>query len=351
MGPKITNLKFEIRNSQLPCRGFVLVIVLCTIMLLEVLLLGFNFRCRTNLRAVDHLRRSQEALNCARAGLNIAIAAIKDNADIYSDKGLVNLLSGQNCVTVGAGECLITVTQESSKLNVNLLKDKNGKLDRSRIDQLLRLIDLLNRERAGESAIGYGLVPSIIDWTDDDDDVTCLPFVTRENLGAESDYYSTLDPAYRCKNKPLETVEEMLLIKGITADIFERIRNYVTVNGDGKVNLNSAPKLVIESLSEKMDAAVAQMVVDRQKVRPFESVAELRDVPGMTDSIYEAIKNAVTVSVEDQYYRVASRADSRLRGNDVTPAQAGVGCAIDAVLRRNPETKTVEVVFYTEHPR
>jgi len=320
-------------------------------MLLEVLLLGFNFRCRTDLRAVDHLRRSQEALNCARAGLNIAIAAIKDNPDIYGDKGLVNLLSGENSITVGPGECLITVTQESGKLNVNLLKDKNGKLDRARIDQLLRLIDLLNRERAGESNIGYGLVPAIIDWTDDDDNVTCLLFVTRENMGVESDYYSMLDPAYRCKNKPLEAVEEMLLIKGITPEIFERMRSYVTVYGDGKVNLNSAPKLVIESLSEKMDTAVAQMVVERRKIEPFQSVAELRDVPGMTDSIYEAIKNTVTITSEDQYYRVESRADSRLHGNDVTPAQAGVGCAIEAVLRRNPETKSVEVVFYKEHTR
>ena len=327
-----------LRPGKLQQGGFVLVIVLCTIMLLEVLLLGFNFRCRTNLRAVDHLRRSQEALNCARAGLNIAIAAIRDNPDIYSDKGLVDLLSGENSVTVGPGQCAITVTQESSKLNVDLLKDKNGKLDRARIDQLLRLIDLLNRERAGESNIGYGLVPSIIDWTDDDDEVTCLSFVTRENLGVESDYYCTLDPAYRCKNKPLDTIEEMLLIKGISHEVFERIRNYVTVNGDGKVNLNSAPKLVIESLSEKMDTAVAAMIVERRKIKPFDGVAELRDVPGMTDSIYEAIKNMVTVSAEDQYYHVESRA-----------SVDHLGCAIEAVLRRNPETKSMEVVFYKEH--
>jgi general secretion pathway protein K len=198
----------------------------------------------------------------------------------------------------------------------------------------------LNRERAGESNIGYGLVPSIIDWTDDDDEVTSLSFVTRENLGVESDYYSTLDPAYRCKNKPLDTIEEMLLIKGISHEVFERIRNYVTVNGDGKVNLNSAPKLVIESLSEKMDTAVAAMIVERRKIKPFDGVAELRDVPGMTDSIYEAIKNMVTVSAEDQYYHVESRA-----------SVDHLGCAIEAVLRRNPETKSVEVVFYKESRR
>jgi len=320
--------------------GFVLVIVLCTIMLLEVLLLGFNFRCRNDLRAVDHLRRSLDALNCARAGLNIAIAAIRDNPDIHTDKGTLSLLSGENSVTVGPGECLITVSEESGKLNVDLLKDKTGKLDRSRIDQLLRLIDLLNREQTGQSDIGYGLVPSIIDWTDDDDEVTCLPFVTRENLGAESDYYGTLEPAYRCKNKPLEAIEEMLLIKDVTTDIFQRMRNYVTVYGDGKIRINSAPKVVVETLAEKMDTAVAQMIVERRKIKPFESVAELRDVPGMTDSIYDAIKNMVTVSGGNEYYHVESEA-----------RVDHLGCTIEAVLRRNPETKSVEVVFYKEHGR
>ncbi|MFB0524811.1 MAG: general secretion pathway protein GspK [Phycisphaerae bacterium] len=326
-----------LRLTKLQQSGFVFIVVLCTIILLEVLLLGFNFRCRASLRAVDHLRRSQQALNCARAGLNIAIAAIKDTPDIHTNKTLLDPLSGQNSVTVGDGQCLITVTEESGKLNVNLLKDKNGKLNRIRIDQLLRLIDLLNREQPGDSDIGYGLAPAIIDWTDDDEQVTCLEFVKHQNLGAESDYYSKLEPPYKCKNKPLEVIDEMLLIKDVTAESFDRLRAYLTVNGDGKININFAPKLVIESLSQKMDTALARMIVDRRKIKPFESIMELRDVPGMTDSIYQSIKNTVTVSPEDQYYRIESQ------GN-----VGHVGCTIDAILRRNPETKSVEVVFYKE---
>lgn len=333
-----------LRLTKLQQSGFVLIVVLCTIILLEVLLLGFNFRCRANLRAVDHLRRSQQALNCARAGLNIAIAAIKDTHDheVHRDtnKTLLGLLSGQVApmyIGVGDGQCLITVTEESSKLNVNLLKDKNDKLNRTRIDQLLRLIDLLNREQLGDSNIGYGLVPAIIDWTDYDEQVTCLGFVKHQNLGAESDYYSKLEPPYKCKNKPLEVIDEMLLIKDVTAESFDRLRAYVTVNGDGKININLAPKLVIESLSEKMDTALTQMIVDRRKIKPFESTIELRDVPGMTDSIYHSIKNIVTVSPEDGYHRIESR------GN-----VGQVGCTIDAILRRDPQTKSVEVVFYKE---
>ncbi len=88
---------------------------------------------------------------------------------------------------------------KTGKLNVNLLKDKDGKPNRARIDQLLRLIDLLNRQEPGLSHIGYGFVPAIIDWTDTDDEVVCLPFVKNENLGAESDYYAGLNPLIGAK--------------------------------------------------------------------------------------------------------------------------------------------------------
>lgn len=318
--------------------GFVLVLVLCTIILLEVLLLGFNYRCRTNLRAVDHLQRSKQALNCATAGLHVAIAAIRSTPNIREDKTLLELLSGKQSFAVGQGQCSITVTEESGKLNVNLLKDKNGTLNRTATDRLLRLIDLLNREQADDTNIGYGLAPAIIDWTDDDEEVTCLPFVERQNLGAESGYYSTLDPPYRCKNKPLETIDEMLLIKDVTPEIMDRIRSYVTVHGDGKVNINSAPKLVIESLSENMDAAVAQIIVERRKMKPFESVAELRDIPGMTDRIYEAVKDTITISPEDHYYCVES-----------TGGVDGFGWTIEATLKRDPQIKSVEVLYYREH--
>ena len=318
-------------------RGFVLIVVLCTIILLEVLLLGFNFRCRANLRAVERLRRSQQALNLARAGLNIAITAINNTPDIYTNKMLCELLSGQNSVTFEDGQCLIKLTDESGKLNVNLLRDKSGKLNRTRIEQLLRLIDLLNRQQPGVPYIGYGLAAAIIDWTDDDNQVTCLDFVKRQNLGAESDYYSKLEPPYKCKNKPLEVIDEMLLIKGVTSETFQRLRDYLTVNGDGKININCAPKLVIESLSEKMDTVLAQIIVDRRKIKPFGSIAELRDVPGMTDSIYNSIKNIVTVSPEEQYYHIESHGNVDY-----------VGCTIDAILRRNPASESVEVVFYKE---
>jgi general secretion pathway protein K len=327
----------RLREAKKARNGFVLVVVLSMVILLGVILFGFNYTSRVQLHNIGRLRKSVWAINCARAGLNIAIAIVRDTGDIHMNKMLPNLCSGGQKFDVCGRVCSLEIIEENGKLNVNMLKDKNGRLNRTAIGQLLRLIDLLNQEYTDYSYISYNLVPSIIDWTDGDDRVTHLPFVKSENSGAESAYYEKLSPPCKCKDGPLETIEELLLVRAMTPEIFERIHDYITVYGDGRININCASKRVIQCLSEKMDAALAQVIIERRKIKPFESVAELRDVAGMTDSIYNAIRQTVTVSSAEGYYSVTS-----LGSVD------GLDYSIDATLRKNTRTKSVEVILYKE---
>jgi type II secretory pathway component PulK len=52
---------------------------------------------------------------------------------------------------------------------------------------------------------------AILDWIDEDD-------VPRE-FGVESEYYTTLSPPYAPRNGPLITVEELLLVRGVTPQL------------------------------------------------------------------------------------------------------------------------------------
>ena len=56
------------------------------------------------------------------------------------------------------------------------------------------------------------LADSIQDWIDTDQN-------HRLN-GAENDYYESLDPPYQCKDGAIESLEELLLIRNITPEIF-----------------------------------------------------------------------------------------------------------------------------------
>lgn len=52
---------------------------------------------------------------------------------------------------------------------------------------------------------------AIFDWIDEDDE--------QRTYGAENEYYQSLSPPYECKNAKLETLDELLLIRGITPQI------------------------------------------------------------------------------------------------------------------------------------
>lgn len=55
------------------------------------------------------------------------------------------------------------------------------------------------------------IADAILDWIDEDDEA--------REYGAESAYYSTLDPPYAPKNGPLDTVEELLRVRGVTPEM------------------------------------------------------------------------------------------------------------------------------------
>jgi general secretion pathway protein K len=317
--------------------GFILIVVLGAVLVLSGLLFAFNQMARTRLSTADGFYRMEQTAGGARAGLEIAIAAIRDANDIGADPRFSRLLSGDNRFEIDDANCSITIADESGLLNLNSLKSADGRLDRRSIDQLLRLIDLVNAQGDSSERIGYGIVPCLIDWIDSDDEVTHLPFIQRENTGAEDGYYQAQSRPYPCRNRPLDTVDDLLWVKGVTPQALGRLRPYLTCVGDGKININTAPKLVIESLSEQMDSAVAQVILNQRRLRPFQSLEQLRSLPGMTDNVYRAMKDRIGIRPTERYYRVTSRASMADRKS-----------AVEALLRRNTQAGTVDIVLYRE---
>ena len=297
-----------------------MIVVLLIILVLAVIILEFNYASRINLHIADNSYRSQQALNCAEAGINIAITALSKHADIYTDDTIRELLSGETQVQIEEGYCTLYVEEENGKININQLKTKDNQIMRRRVDQMLRLIDVLNSQYEERAPIRYSIVPAIIDWVDADDNVTRLPFVKKENEGAEEDYYDRLEVPYACKNAPFETLNELLLVKEMTQEIFEGspgdereglrpvpgMRAFLTIYGDGKIDINHAPAEVIQSLSEGVDLALAEVIIARRELDLFRSVQELAAIPGMTPEIYASIRESITVRPAGRYYRVTA---------------------------------------------
>jgi len=173
------------------------------------------------------------------------------------------------------------------------------------------------------------LADTIIDWVDIDD----APYP----YGAESNYYNSLPNPYKSKNAAMDSINEMLLIKGITPAVFygfsggmlgieenlvdnnkglpqittgspkdaeislqERpveeipigkeknraLHKYFRVYGDrqdylselNKININTASYRVLSALTEKMTDDIVTEIIRRRHTQPFRSVEEISDL-------------------------------------------------------------------------
>jgi len=338
----------SLKNKE---RGFVLVAVLLMIAALVAIIVEFNYESRLKLHLSDNFRYSSKALNYAEAGLAIAMATLKQNDDILYDERFIPLFSGEVQIPVENGYCTIFINRESGKINVNTLKTSDGKIVRHRAEQMLKLIDLLNYQYHEQSPISYSLIPAIIDWVDYDDEVTFLPFIKRENEGVENDYYEDLIAPYSCKNAPFDTLNELLLVKVMTTEIFygragdktqnikpvDGIQRFLTIYGDGKININEASPMVIQSLSDKMSFGLTQNIVEQRNIRRYGSIGQLQNVPGMTPQVYESIRELITVKPKERYYNVT-----------VTGVAGQFARKVQIVLRKDSSTARIETILRKE---
>jgi hypothetical protein len=123
---------------------------------------------------------------------------------------------------------------EIGKININLASAKV-------LTNLLSLVAELDEQKA------LSLTYCIIDWRDADS------FFQHPQYGAEDDNYKGLNSPYESKDAQFEVIEELLLVKGISQDIFERIKDFITVYGYGQVNINTASRQVLLALGLSPD--------------------------------------------------------------------------------------------------
>ena len=146
-------------------------------------------------------------------------------------------------------------TDAERKLNLNALRENNAGV-------LVQLLGLLG----ADPETARGITAAVVDWKDEDSATTHSPD------GAEEDYYSRLPRPYRCKNRAFDNVEELLLVRGMTPEIFQRLKDYVTVfpkNTESSflVNSRTASTVVLKALGRALAAPAAR--ADIQEVEQW----------------------------------------------------------------------------------
>ena len=244
-------------SPTLPESGSIFIIVLWALLLLGALAVALGAYVQPLLRVTSRFQQNTERFFIAKAGaVKTAVEMQKYATNSWQclNEAWANDTNYFTEVQLGAGsfarqgilggsalpEC--GLIDEERKININV----------AALDVLqngLVLAGALSSSKAADIAA------AIIDWRDTDDDET--------PGGAETRYYEFLTPPYRCKNGNFETIAELLLVKGITPELFSIIPGHFTVYGRGKININTAGSEVLKSMGMG-DDLTAKIIEFRQ---------------------------------------------------------------------------------------
>jgi general secretion pathway protein K len=271
-------------------RASILILALWSICLLSIFAVYLGAAARQKLSLARRLDERDKLYYIAQAGVEAALTqityedekptALKDGwssnpgvfKDVEIDDGTFNVCYNYRTVSSDEPQTRYGIVDEQRKINLNTAD-----------------IGLL--ERFFAAALNYSesqaqdLAASIIDWRDSDS-MSSVPLGS-----AEDTYYRFLQYPYEAKDAAFEVLEEALLVKGMEKDVFERLKGYITIYGNGRININTASRYVLRAagLNEKL----ADMVIAfRNGKDETEATAD--------DSVFDAPANIVPL-LSQQY--------------------------------------------------
>jgi len=161
------------------------------------------------------------------------------------------------------------------------------------------------------------VVQAVLDWIDPDTE-------TRYPNGAADDYYMRLDRPYRAANRPLASVRELLLVRGVTPELLERLAPHVaTLPVRTDINVNTASREVLMSLGPAIDAATADRLIEARRAQPFLDLEAFLRHPAVLGRLLDSHELAVA----SRYFALTSSvsADRLKLGAVSILARAGAG--------------------------
>ena len=247
--------------------GMILIIILWVMVILSVLAVSLGRNTSVELSLTKHAIGKLKAKYLAWAGLVYAMEQIRLDTEDTQSRNFDTLyycaipkesedspegLFHQKPV----GEGYFSVEHSAEETDSVNLKNYNGLRDEERfinlnglnarsVNILRTLITLLGFDDESAQTIVY----SLIDWKDKDSSLS------HETYGAEDEFYTSQTSPYHCKNLPFESKEELLLVRGMTEEIFQKLKSYITIfprQGNLKVNFDTAPELVLTAVARAL---------------------------------------------------------------------------------------------------
>ena len=309
-------------------KGSILILTLWVLSFLTIFAVGLSHNVSGQLRMASYFQDRLKAYYLANAGIERAIVELAaDQASAYDSLNEAWANNEEFFKEAPVGNGYITLSYTMTRLGENEqaesgedeseedgveqvvlygVMDENSRVNINKIpvnilEILLERIGELKQDEAKEIA------NAIVDWRDTD--------IIISPGGAESNYYEGLKMPYECKNGEFQAIEELLLVKGMTPEIFSKLQNVITIYGEGKININTVDATTLYGLGLDMNFAEAvvefrqgsdaKMGTDDDNV--FTTTGELREVgPFFTEESTQINYILDVLTVTSDIFRINS---------------------------------------------
>lgn len=237
-------------------------------------------------------RDKTQALQMARAGVDfarlvLAVDARRSSVDALDEDWARTLPPTRR----EGAEISGRIEDLQGRLNLNLLRRADGRIDEGAYQALRRLLVQLE--------LPEGLADTLADWLDADD--------APRAQGAEADRYRALGLAIPPANRPLEHEGSLLRIPGYSASVLERLIPHVVVlPGALALNLNTASAEVLAAVQPGLGLTEARALVHSRASAHFRDLSDYRE--RLPDSSLPA--PLVPAGIASQFFEIRAEARS-----------------------------------------
>jgi general secretion pathway protein K len=255
-----------------------LVLALWVLVLMTFIGLEMSTFSRADTGSTRYLKERLQTHYLARGGVERGVGMVAEYYERYPANALAakNLGRSMGAVTEPRPPILTWLSDRGTD-HVALgegafslrFEDLSGRLNVNRADPTV--LTNLVRQSGVDYSQAEQVADCILDWVDADD--------LHRPRGAEKDEYlrHRLTPP---RNAPIQQLEELLLVKGVTREIlygggrYKGLAQFLTTEGSGKINVNTASKEVLLAVPG-MDSGIVSRVLAARRTRALRSLQEV----------------------------------------------------------------------------
>jgi len=247
-------------------QGIALITILVMVALATILAATIAKRQANTAENTAYLMRQNQSLLYAKSAEAFFSELLVDDADNAGavDSLQENWAKPMPTFPVEDGFVSGTLQDESGKFNLNsLVNDEGVPNPQAKLwfEKLLLRVGLPEK-----------LSEAVIDWQDADEEIS-------GTMGAENSYYQGLPQGYLAANSKFHNVEELKLVRGFEDQKYLQIVDYVSAlpASDSKVNVNTAPAMLLASLDPKLDINAVEQALQKRQVN-LEHFSNINDL-------------------------------------------------------------------------